>query len=157
MIHVEPLHQNWEYVNGRLSEELPFDMPVLLGNYVRISTFKDANLLHDHVTGRSAISILHFVNQTLVQWFSKRQNTMETVTYGSEFVVACTATEQIIDFHYTICMLGVPLDGPAWMLGNNESVVKSATIPYLSLIKGHNALAYHRVCKAIAAKILHFW
>ena len=32
-------------------------------------------------------------------------------TYSSEFVVACTATEQIIDLCYTICMIGVLLDG----------------------------------------------
>jgi hypothetical protein len=156
MIHVEPPCQNWEYVYGNLSEELPFDMPVPLGNSVRISTFEDANLLHDHVTGRSAMGILHFVNQTPVEWFSKRQNTVETATYGSEFVVARTATEQIIDLRYTIRMLGVPLDGPAWMFGDNESVVKSATIPHSSLMKRHNALAYHRVREAIAAKILHF-
>jgi hypothetical protein len=155
-IHVEPPRQNWEYVYGNLSEELPFDMPVPLGNSVRISTFEDANLLHDHVTGRSAMGILHFVNQTPVEWFSKRQNTVETATYGSEFVVARTATEQIIDLRYTIRMLGVPLDGPAWMFGDNESVVKSATIPHSSLMKRHNALAYHRVREAIAAKVLCF-
>jgi hypothetical protein len=102
------------------------------------------------------MGILHFVNQTPVEWFSKRQNTVETATYGSEFVVARTATEQIIDLRYTIRMLGVPLDGPAWMFGDNESVVKSATIPHSSLMKRHNALAYHRVREAIAAKVLCF-
>ena len=113
-------------------------------------------MLHDHITGRSAMGILHFSNQTPVEWFSKRQNNVETATYGSEFVVARTATEQIIDLRYTIRMMGVPLDGPAWMFGDNESVVKSATIPHLSLMKRHNALAYHRVREAIAAKVLHF-
>jgi hypothetical protein len=90
-----------------------------------------------------------------VEWFSKRQNTVETATYGSEFVVARTATEQINDLCYTICMMGVPLDGPDWLFGDSESVVKSATIPHLSLMKRHNALAYHRVREAIAAKV-HF-
>jgi hypothetical protein len=91
-----------------------------------------------------------------VEWLSKQQNTVETAMYGSEFVVARTATEQIVDLRYTICMMGVPLDSPAWMFGNNESVVKSATIPHLSLMKRHNALAYHRVREAIAAKVLYF-
>jgi hypothetical protein len=132
-------------------------MPVPLGNSVQISFFEDANLFHDHITGRSVIGILHFDNQMPVEWFSKRQNTVETAPYGSEFVVARTATEQIIDLCYTICMLDVPLDSPAWMFGNNESVVKSAsTIPLLSLMHRHNALAYHLVRKAIAAKVLYF-
>ena len=70
--HVEASRQNWEYVYGNLSEELPFDMPVPLGNNsFQILTFEDANMLHDHVTGRSAMGILHFVNQTPVEWFSK--------------------------------------------------------------------------------------
>jgi hypothetical protein len=103
------------------------------------------------------MGILHFVNQrTPVEWFSKRQNTVETATCDSEFVVARTATKQIIDHCNTICMLGVPLDGPSWMFGNNESVVKSATIPHPSLMKWHNDLAYHRDREAIAAKVLHF-
>ena len=53
-------------------------------------------------------------------------------------------------------MLGIPIDGPAWMFGDNESVVKSSTIPHSVLTKRHNALAYHRVREAIASKILSF-
>jgi len=37
------------------------------------------------------------VNQTPIQWFCKKQNVVETATYGSEFMVACQATEQIMD------------------------------------------------------------
>jgi hypothetical protein len=124
-----------------------------------MTTFEDANLLHDHVTGRSAMGILHFVNQTPVEWFSKRQNTVKTATYGrSEFVVAKTATEQILDLRYTLRMLGIPfLDGKSWMFGGKESVVKLLTIlPQSNLMKRHNALAYHRVCEAIAAGVIDF-
>jgi hypothetical protein len=49
--------------------------------------------------------ILHFVNQTPIQWFSKKQNTVETATYGSEFMVARQATEQILDLRYTLLMM----------------------------------------------------
>ena len=40
------------------------------------------------------MAVLHFVNNTPTDWFSKRQSAVETVTYGSEFVAAKTATEQ---------------------------------------------------------------
>ena len=53
-------------------------------------------------------------------------------------------------------MLGVPLDRKSWMFGNNESVVKASTIPQSNLMKRHNALAYHRVCEAIAAGVIEF-
>ena len=100
--------------------------------------------------------ILHMVNQTPVMWFSKKQNTVETATYGSEFTVARQATEQIMDLRYTIRMMGIPLDGPAWMFGDNQSVITSSTLPHSRLNKRHNALSYHRVREAIASGVMYF-
>ena len=42
------------------------------------------------------------------------------------------------------------------MLGDNKSVVDSGTIPHAKLHKRHNALSFHRVREAIAARILRF-
>ncbi len=53
-------------------------------------------------------------------------------------------------------MLGVPLDGPALMLGDNQSVVLNTTVPSSVLKKKHNVVAYHRVHEAIAGSILVF-
>ena len=39
------------------------------------TTLLDANLLHDIVTGKSVTVVLHFVNTTQTDWFSKRQAT----------------------------------------------------------------------------------
>jgi hypothetical protein len=69
--------------------------------------------------------IIHLVNQTPVQWFCKKQNVVETATYGSENMVARQATEQIMDFRYMVRMMGIPIDGPAWMFGDNERVFTS--------------------------------
>ena len=81
---------------------------------------------------------------------------METVTYGSEFVPAKTATEQIMDLRNMLRYLGVPIMTKAYMFGDNKSVVMSSTIPQSILNKRHNMLSYHRVREAIAAKILEF-
>jgi len=152
----QPVTHDWQYsVYGDVSEELPFDMPHARGAAVRLTSYKDANLMHDMVTGRSLTGILHFINQTPIQWFAKRQNTVETATYGSEFVAARIATEQIIDLRYTLRMMGVPLDGPAWLFGDNQSVITSSTIPHSALSKRRNALSYHRVREAVAAKVLY--
>ena len=53
-------------------------------------------------------------------------------------------------------MLGIPIDGPAWLFGDNQSVLTSLSLPHSSLNKCHNALSYHRVCESIAAKIIFF-
>ena len=73
------------------------DMPEPLGEAVTTTTTMDANLNHFLATGKSLTGCLHFVNKTPVDWYSKKQATVETATYGSEFVAAKTATEQIMD------------------------------------------------------------
>ena len=73
-------------------------MPEPLGKAVTTTTTMDANLNHCLATGKSLTGCLHFVNKTPVDWYSKKQATVETVTYGSEFVAAKTTTEQIDTF-----------------------------------------------------------
>jgi hypothetical protein len=48
------------------------------------------------------------------------------------------------------------LDGPALMLGDNMSVVLKTTVLSSVLKKKHNAIAYHHVREAIAARIMRF-
>lgn len=100
--------------------------------------------------------ILHLLNNTPIYWFSKKQGSVLTATYRSEFVAARTATEQIMDLMYTLRMMDIPLAGPAWMFGGNQSVLTSATVPQSNLNKRHNALAYHRVREAVGAKVMYF-
>ena len=105
-------------------------------------------LNHCLATGKSLTGCLHFV-------YSKKQAT-ETATYGSEFVAAKTATEQIMDIRQTLRYLGAPIGSKAFLLGDNRSVVTSATLPHSMLTKCHNILAFHRVREAIAAKHMAF-
>ena len=89
---------DWEYsVYGNVKEYIPKDCPSSLGRHVTLTHYIDANLFHDILTGRSVTGILHLVNQTPLEWFSKKQNTVETATYGSEFVAARLCVEQLID------------------------------------------------------------
>jgi hypothetical protein len=62
----------------------------------------------------------------------------------------------ILEIRYMLRSLGVALDGPALMLGDNMSVVLNTTVSSSVLKKKHNAIAYHRVREAIAARIMRF-
>ena len=155
--HLPKQEYEWtRTVYGNIKDEIPRDMPKPLGKRVITTTFLDANILHDIVTGKSVTAVLHFVNTTPTDWFSKRQATVETATYGSEFVAAKTAIEQIIDLRNMLRYLGVPIMTKAYMFGDNKSVVMSSTIPQSILNKRHNMLSYHRVRQAFAAKIIEF-
>jgi Reverse transcriptase (RNA-dependent DNA polymerase) len=138
------------------TEEIPMNLPKPRGKPVVTSSFVDANLYHDMVSGRSVTGCLHFLNKTPIDWYSKLQTTVETATYGSEFIAAKTCTDQIIELRNTLRYLGVPIKSSSFMFGDNESVVNSSSLPEARLHKRHNALAFHRTREAIAAKILRF-
>ena len=155
--HLPKQEYEWtRTVYGNVKEQIPKDIPKPLGKRVITSTFLDATLHHDIVTGKSLTAVLYFLNTTPTDWLSKRQATVETATYGSEFVAAKTATEHIMDLRNTLRYLRVPTFNKAYMFGDNKSVVMSSTIPQSILNKRNNMLSYHRVREAIAAKILEF-
>jgi hypothetical protein len=138
------------------TEEIPSDAPRPLGKRVITSHFVDANLYHDLISGKAVTGILHFFNKTPIDWFTKLQSTVETATFGSEYVAARTCTEQVIDLRLTLRYLGVPVDGASYMFGDNETVVNTAAHPHGKLHKRHNALSYHKTRAAIAAGITRF-
>ena len=137
-------------------EQIPHDIPKPLGKHVQTTHYVDANLHHDLATGKAVTAVLHFLNQTPIDAYTKRQSTVETATYGSEFVAARTAVDQIIDIRTTLRYLGVPIRDMSYMFGDNRSVVTSSTIPNSTISKRHHLASYHRVREAIAAKFISF-
>jgi hypothetical protein len=148
--------QDWTEFYPDVAEELPPDMPIPKGKCARTTCYVDSDHAHDVVTRRSVSGILLFFNSMPVKWFSKRQKTVETSSYGSELVAARNAVDLIIELRYKLRMLGVPIDGPTLMLGDNMSVVINTTLPSSQLKKKHNAIAYHRVRESVAGKIVRF-
>ena len=155
-VPITPTHQrpDWSSFYSQLEEELPPKMPEPLGNPVTIHVFVDANHAGNVVTRRSHTGILLFVQNSPIQWLSKRQNTVETSTFGSEFVALRSARDLIISMRYKLRMFGVPIDGPAQVYCDNQGVVKNTSIPESVLSKKHNAINYHAVREAAAAGVL---
>ena len=143
-------------VYGALEEILPDDAPVPLGKPVTLTHYVDANLMHDMATGRSVTGILHFLNKTPLDWFSKKQSTVEVATYSSEMLAMRTCVEQIIDIRTTLRYLGVPIRDKSFVFGDNETVVNAATQVHAKLHKRHNMLSFHFVREAIARGFIHF-
>jgi len=119
-----------------------------------MSCYVDADHAGCRATRRSHSGILIFLNRAPILWYSKRQNTVETSTFGSEYVAAKTAVEMIEGLRYKLRMMGIPVAGATNFFCDNESVVKSSVRPESTLKKKHNAIAYHRVREAQAADII---
>lgn len=144
---------DWHDFYGELEEELPPKMPPSLGQSVRISCFVDANHAGNAVTRRSHTGILIFVQNTPIIWFSKKQNTVESSTFGSEFVALRVARDLIVALRYKLRMFGIPIDGPADVFCDNQGVVNNTTMPQSTLSKKHNAVNYHACREAACAGI----
>ena len=89
---------DWRDFYGDASKELPPKMPKPLGKPVYISCFVDANLAGNVITQRSHTGILIYVQNAPITWFSKRQNTVESSSFGSEFVALRIAKELLVAF-----------------------------------------------------------
>ena len=67
------------------------------------------------------------------------------------------AINMVIEMQYILCMLGVPIDGPALMLGDNNSMMVLNTLVSSSMLKKkHHVCTYHCVREAIAGGIINF-
>ena len=149
-------HDNWKEFYPDAEEDIPHDMLPPKGKPVRLTVYVDADHAHDQVTRRSVTGIMAFMKNTPIRWISKRQKTVESSTYGSELVAARIATELILELRYILRMIGVPIEGPALLLGDNMSVILNTTVPSSVLKKKHLAIGYHRVREVIAYGILRF-
>jgi len=145
---------DWTDFYGDVKEAIPPNAPMPRGNPVQTTAFVDANHAGNQVTRRSQSGILIYCNSAPIIWYSKAQATVETSTFGSEFVALRIATELIEALSYKLRMFGVPLDGPTNVLCDNKSVVDNSTLPSSTLKKKHNAVCYHRVREAVAAQML---
>src|SRR5210317_166681 len=131
-------------------------LPRPLGKKIRITAYTDSDHAHDVVKRRSVTGVLLFLNNTPVKAISQRQKTVETSTYGSELVANRVSTELILEYRNTLRLMGVEPDGPALLLGDNNSVVLNCTMPNSVLKKKHSACNYHQVRETIASRAMVF-
>ena len=142
---------DWTDFYRGAKEPIPGDAPEPRGNVVSTHCFVDADHAGNRVTRRSQSGILLFVNRAPVIWYSKRQNTVETSTFGSEFVAMRISVELIEALRYKLRMFGAPIEGPTNVFCDNEAVTKNSIFPESTLKKKHNSIAYHRTREAVAA------
>lgn len=145
---------SWETYYPDAQEEIPSNMPEARGKPVTLTCFVDADHAGCKETRRSHTGILLWLNKAPVMWHSKRQSTVESSTFGSEFVVMRTANEMIKGLWYKLRMMGVEINGPCNLFCDNDSVVMNTMRPESVLKKKHNAICYHLVREAIASNTI---
>ena len=135
-----------------VEELIPPNAPPAYGKLVQTTCHCDSDHAGNLLTCHSQTGILLYVNRAPILWFSKKQTSVETSTFGSEFVALKTATEMIKGFRYKLRMMGILVEDQTWTLVDNQSVVMNTSRPNSTLKKKSNSVVYHYVREAAAAK-----
>jgi len=129
-------------------------MPDPWGNAVKILVSIGADHASNIVMRRSHMGTLIFAQNALIMRCSRKQNTVESASFGSEFVVHWTSKDLIVALHCKLCMFGVLIEGEVDVFCDNGGVVKNASVPDLALAWKHNAINCRAVWEAVAVKIV---
>ena len=94
------LKEHWDntvYANtrGELKEDVPTNLPTPLGIGFTMRVYVDSDHAGDQVTRRPRTGFLVFLNNALIYWTSKKQTTIETSSFSSEFMAMKHATKYV--------------------------------------------------------------
>jgi hypothetical protein len=142
---------DWSDFYPEAKEAIPWDTPEPRGVSVVTSCFVDSDHAGCRLMRWSHTGVLIFVNNAPILWHSKRQNTVESSMFGSEFMALWTAVDMIEGLWYKLRMMGIPLDGKTMVFYDNKGVVKKTMAPESPLKKKHMAICYHR-CRKVSSK-----
>jgi hypothetical protein len=133
-----------------LKEVVPPNMPDPKGKGFTMRVYVDSDHAGDTVTRRSRTGFLVYLNCALIHWMSKKQTSIETSSFGSEFMAMKAATEYVRGLRFKLRMMGIPVECHTYIYGDNQSVLANTTMPHSNLKKKSNAIAFHFVREGTA-------
>jgi hypothetical protein len=131
-------------------ENLPPNAPPPRGFGFWTRAKVDADHAADTVTRRSRTGFIVYLNCSPIYWLSKKQTSVESSSFGSEFCSMKQCCEYLRGLRYKLRMMGIPVDGPAYIFGDNQSVLANTSIPESTLKKKTQSIAFHLVREGVA-------
>ena len=104
---------------------------------VEVNIFVDASHADDKIDRKSVTGMMIYIGDMLIKSVSKRQKSVATSTFSSEFLALKSAVEEAQGIRLLLQSIGVPLQGPIQVQSDSESVLKSAANP------GHESKRKH--------------
>ena len=105
----------------------------------------DADHASDTITRRSRMGFLVYLICAPIYWWSKKQNSMESSSFGSKFIAMKQCCEYVRGLRYKLWMMGISCEDPTFIYGDNQSVLANTTIPDSTLKKKSQSITYHFV------------
>ena len=129
---------------------IPVNAPEPQGKEVDICMFVDSDHAGDKVSCRLRSGFLIYMKTALVQWFTKKQSTVETSVFGTEFVAMKQGIDALQGLIYKLRMMGISMSSPSYIYGDNMLVIHNSSKPESVLRKKSNSVCYHSVHESVA-------
>ena len=81
----------------------------------------------------------------------KKQSGIENSSFGSEFMALKHCCKCVRGLRYKLRMLGIQIDDPTYIFGDNRAVFVNLSVPDSVLKKKSNSIAYHFVREGTAS------
>ena len=142
---------NWKQFYGNVKELIPGNVKRAIGKEFIIRAFVDADFAGDSLTRRSRTGFVVYLNGAPIFWFSKKQSSLETSSFGSEFVAMRQCCEYLRGLRYKLRMMGIPVQNPCFIYGDNQSVLWNTSVPDSMIKKKTASVSYHFVREGVSS------
>ena len=116
----------------------------------KMRAFVDSDHAGDSTTRRSRTGYIIYLISAPVYYTSKKHTSVETSSFGSEFIVMKSCCEYIRGLRYKLRMMGIPCYFPTYAYGDNQSVLVNSSKSFSVLRKKSYSIAYHFVREGVA-------
>ena len=88
----------------------------------------------------------------MINWHTKKQATVEGAVFGADFVAMKQCVEALRGIRFKLRMMGVKIDGPTYLYGDNMSFILNTSKPESVLKNKYNSICYHFVREAVSMR-----
>ena len=138
-------NENWAPFYGDVQESKPLNAPKPLGNEVTLLMFVDSDHAGDKSDRRSRTGFTIFIHMAMINWHIKKQSTDEGAVFGAEFLAMKQGVEYLRGMKFKLQMMGVKIDSPTYIYGDNMSDIYNTYQTDSLLKKKSNSICYHFV------------
>ena len=89
-------------------------------------------------------------NMAPVYWLSRKQTCIETSSFESEFCALKHCCKYLRGLRYKLRMMGITVENPCFVFGDNQLVLWNTTVPESTLKKKTSSAAYHFVHEGVS-------
>ena len=150
-IDMRVFHQaDWTDFYGDIKKTIPDSAPEARGKPIILRAFVDSDHANDKIRRRSRMGFWFFINMACIIWHTKWQATVESAVFCAEFMAMKQAMEVSRGLRYKLRMMGVPIEGPTHMYGDNMSAIHNTQCPKSQLNKKSYSICYPAVREVVA-------